>query len=756
MSDCHSVLLRQLKRLGLSEKQLPDDTKQWHDFLQRISKTYQQADQDRYTLERSLDLSSREMRDLYDQLKLSSRSELGRERALLWQVMHLLPDIIYFKALDDSYMGCNEAFCHYAGKPEAEIIGAYDNQLFPKSFARYLLEIDRDVVTHGQTINTEETWRDPQQLERIFEFYRTPLHDDHDELLGILAFGHDISERKANEEALRRSAIVFESTTDGVVISNARGRIVAINRAFTRIMGYTQQEAEGQAPFLLDSGRHEADYYKGIKQALMREGNWQGELWTRNKDGGLVPTWASISQVKNTTGQIGNYVTVFSDISHIKESQRKLEHLANHDPLTGLPNRMLFIDRLQTALHAAERDAQKVAVLFMDLDRFKMINDTQGHPLGDTLLQEVSERLRQQVRESDTVARLGGDEFIISLPAIQQASDAALVAQKILQALLQAFVLQGQEIYAPTSIGISIYPHDGSDPATLIKHADTAMYRAKDRGGNTYQFYTEELSERAFEHFALETSLRHALKREEFTLHYQPQYCAASGDLLGAEALLRWHHPDLGLVYPDHFIHMAEEIGLMNELGDWILQQVCQQMLQWDKAGLKHLRMSINLSCKQVLQHDFAKGVEQCLKTYHLQPERLVLELTESVMMQQTDRVMQTLARLRTLGVKIAIDDFGTGYSSLAYLKRFDVHFLKIDKSFVRDVNDDTEDAAIIGAIIALAHSLSLVVTAEGVETRAQKEFLIKSGCDELQGYLMSRPITDIDFIKYAKNLSGS
>ncbi|MCU7959844.1 MAG: PAS domain S-box protein [gamma proteobacterium symbiont of Bathyaustriella thionipta] len=369
MTDCHSVLLRQIKRIGLSEKQPPDSRDQWQKFLQRVSKTYQQADRDRYTLERSLDLSSREMRNLYDQLKLSSRSELGRERALLWQVMHLLPDIIYFKALDDSYMGCNEAFCHYAGKPEADIIGAYDEQLFSKKFARHLLEVDRDVITHGQTLNTEESWRDPQQHERIFEFYRTPLHDDHDELLGILAIGHDISERKANEEALRRSAIVFESTTDGVVISDARGRVEAVNRAFTRIMGYSQQEARGKDPFLLDSGRHEADFYKAIKQALMREGNWQGELWTRNKDGGLVPTWASISQVKNTTGQIGNYVTVFSDISHIKESQRKLEHLANHDPLTGLPNRMLFIDRLQTALHAAERDAQKVAVLFMDLDR---------------------------------------------------------------------------------------------------------------------------------------------------------------------------------------------------------------------------------------------------------------------------------------------------------------------------------------------------------------------------------------------------
>jgi diguanylate cyclase (GGDEF)-like protein/PAS domain S-box-containing protein len=565
-----------------------------------------------------------------------------------------------------------------------------------------------------------------------------PGREGQDTLQGFLM---DVTDQKRAAEQLRLAAEVFQSSGEAIVISDAQLQIVTVNPAFTAITGYTPPEAEGRTPYELSRGVRSPDHDRDILNDVQRCGYWQGEVWDRRKSGDSYPKWLTLSAVRDVNGRIANYIEIFSDISERKEREERVRHLAHHDALTGLPNRVLLTDRITQAVAMAHRNETLVAVMFLDLDRFKNVNDSLGHSVGDKLLQEVAARLKAAMRASDTVSRLGGDEFVILMPEAADQAAIAVAARKVLEAVGRPYSIDGYELMSTPSLGISVFPGDGQDVETLLRNADAAMYHAKESGRNNYQFFTQDMNARALERLSLERSLRRALERDELRLHYQPQYELTTGRMIGVEALIRWEHPDEGLVSPARFMPFAEETGLILPIGAWVLERACWQNRHWQEAGLPEMRMSVNISALQFRQPGFADTVRHALLVSGLDARYLELEVTESVIMHDAERVTSALAELKRMGLELAIDDFGTGYSSLSYLKRFPIDRLKIDQSFVRDIPSDGEDAAIISAIIGLARDLGLRTIAEGVETAEQLEFLREHGCEEVQGYLLSRPL---------------
>lgn len=561
----------------------------------------------------------------------------------------------------------------------------------------------------------------------------------------------DVTERHESEVALRQAAAVFRSTTEGVMITDAEGNIVDVNEAFCGITGYPRGEAIGRNPRFLQSGRHDPSFYQSLWTELYQAGAWRGEIWNRRKDGEVYPGWLTISTVRDDKGDIGNYVGVISDISAIKRSQEQLDFLAHHDPLTRLPNRLLFNARLSHALERARRGDGQLAVLFLDLDQFKAINDSMGHAVGDQLLQEVAHRLQDQLREEDTLARIGGDEFLVVLERLGDRRDAGNVAHKLIECLATPFLLQDQDLYVSTSIGVSLYPGDGHDVDNLVKNADAAMYRAKDQGRNNYQFYTEELTDSAYQRVQMESSLRRALEHGQFRLRYQPQVDLQSRRLVGIEALLRWEREGEGLVAPGRFIPLAEESGLIIPVGEWVIRRVCRQVKTWSDSGVHIPRIAINVSGKQINLPGFPDTVERILAETGADPSLIEFEVTENFIMRRAAHAIGVLDRIKAFGISIAIDDFGTGYSSLAYLKRLPIDMLKIDRAFVRDIPDDSNDEAIARAVIALGHSMKMQVVAEGIETHEQADFLRREGCDLGQGFLFGKPMSAEDVARFAR-----
>ena len=696
----------------------------------------------RYRAEEALRASNAEL-----ERRVAERTaELSDQLRFMQQLIETIPGPIFYKNAETRYLGCNSAFTRFLGIDAEALMGKTAHDIWPPELADKYLAADRALLDNPGTQVYESPVRYASGEIRDVLFHKATYTQANGTVGGMVGFMLDVTERKRMEVRLQQAATVFDSSGEGVIITSPDGTIIAVNRAFTEITGYGETEAIGRNPSLLQSMRQDKALFREMWATVSRCNRWQGELWNKCKDGRIFPAWLTISAVKDTAGTITHYVGVFSDITVIKTAYEQLDHLAHHDPLTGLPNRLLLEDRLHMAVQRARREQAGLAVMFIDLDRFKTINDSLGHHVGDRVLCEVSARFSKLIRESDTVARLGGDEFLILVEGANCLTAASNVAEKILLDLRETPISLEQEFFVGVSIGISTFPQDGDTPATLIKHADVAMYRAKERGRNTYEFFTQAMAYSSLERFQLETDLRRAIERDELRVYLQPQFSLKTGELIGAEALVRWQHPEHGLVLPGKFIPLAEESGLIVPIGEWVQYTACQYWADWTERGLNPGVLSINVSGVEFRRGRILETVRKTLAATRLPPALLELEITESAVMSQAESSIEVLNELRAFGISLAIDDFGTGYSSLAYLKRLPLNKLKVDQSFVRGLPADAEDCAIARAVIALGHSLQLTIIAEGVETEAQSEFLAGEGCDEMQGYLRGKPMPVEDF----------
>jgi diguanylate cyclase (GGDEF)-like protein/PAS domain S-box-containing protein len=549
----------------------------------------------------------------------------------------------------------------------------------------------------------------------------------------------DVTARKELESGLLRAAQVFENCRDAILIMDPDYRVVSVNQAFSQISGFADTDVVGQVLPSLRFGLHDTGFYDQILERVRLDGHWEGEITSVRANGEEYPAWVAVTAIRDGAGQLSNYMAILADITERKRAEQAARHQAEHDSLTGLPNRVLFLDRLQQALAGNRRQHKQFALMFLDLDRFKQINDTLGHRAGDTVLQEVAQRLKSCVRGVDTISRLGGDEFVVLLADIGGVDQAAHVATTVMQQLAQPIALERQQQITPSvSIGISICPSDGHTAETLLHHADVAMYHAKQDGRNAFRFFSPEMNAHVVERVQMENMLRRALANREFSLEYQPEVDIRSGQTIGVEALIRWHHPERGMLMPHEFIPVAEECGLIVPIGEWVLREACHQARVWRDQGFPVV-VAVNLSGAQFIHPNLVRSVDQALGSSGLEPRFLDLEITESVIMNGDASTSATVQALRARGVQLTIDDFGTGYSSLSFLRRFPLSKLKIDGSFIEDITRAPQDAAMISAIIAVARSLKLKVIAEGVENAEQLRFLQEHGCDEYQGRYATR-----------------
>lgn len=560
-------------------------------------------------------------------------------------------------------------------------------------------------------------------------------------LFRCLGVGARLRERTADRERLRQAAAVFDCTREGVLVTNSKGLIVHVNRAFMEITGYQCEEVLGQRPSMFKSGHHPPGFYQAMFATLDSLGEWSGEIWNRRKSGEIYPQWQTIRLVHDDQGRLSQYVAVFSDISAIKNSEHELTHLAHHDPLTDLPNRLLFTDRAGQAVASAQAHKRGCALLMIDLDHFKLINDSLGHSVGDQLLKGVAERLNTLFGPGITLARLSGDEFAVLAENCPQPGHAAALAQQVVDGLKEPFQIDGHSLFINASVGISLFPSDALSAEQLLRNADSALFKAKSAGRDGYALYTEELTAHAQQRVEIAFELRRALEQQELRVYYQPVHDLKTSRLIGVEALVRWEHPQRGLVSPAEFIPIAERTGLIAEIDAWVMRQACQQMCQWQAAGVVLSFVAVNVSSRLFARRELYQQVAQVLHDTGLDPAYLELEVTESAVMEDPEVALEQMHRLRELGVRLAIDDFGTGYSSLLRLKRLPVQKLKIDQGFVAGLPGDEDDAAIARVIVALAQSMGMQVHAEGIEQVEQAAFLLEHDCDLGQGYWFGRPV---------------
>jgi len=676
-------------------------------------------------------------RDVTEQRRVQEALRNSEEKFAT--IFRICPESVSISTLEDGvYVDVNQAYERVFGYLREQVIGrsALDLGIWVDGLERQ--ELVRRIQRQRRVEDFEARIRRADGEIRI-----THMSADAVELYGdrcLIIVLRDVTRQKEQDDQLRLAARVFESTAEAIVITDAGERIVAVNSAFTELTGYSEEEVRGREPSVLQSGRHDNRFYDEMWGSLNRTGRWRGELWNRSKDGEVRPYLTTITALRDERGAVLNYVGVMRDISSIKQSQQQLEYLANYDALTGLGNRNLFYTRLSIGIERAARHHRGLAVVFIDLDNFKIINDTLGHDVGDVLLSEAARRLKACVRQEDTVCRLGGDEFTVYVEDFNDPESLVGTAQRLAQTISEPYHISNQDIFVTASVGISVYPNDGTTMSELIKNADTAMYKVKEQGKNGFQFFREDMNARAFERLVFVTGLRRALERQEFRVVYQPQIDLAGGNACGAECLLRWDHPDMGEVSPGAFIPVAEETGLIVPIGEWVFAQVCRQLRDW--GGLPSPgRISVNVSARQFRQPELIDVIQRTVRETGVNPTALGIEITESALMDDPEAAAATLLRLKEMGLTISIDDFGTGYSSLSYLKRFPIDSLKIDRGFVRDIATDPDDAAIVTAIITMAQSLKIDVIAEGVETEEQLNFLRNRGCDAAQGYYFSRPV---------------
>jgi diguanylate cyclase (GGDEF)-like protein/PAS domain S-box-containing protein len=666
-------------------------------------------------------------------------------------LVEAIPDAIFFKDGDGRWLITNEVAKQlfqlhsiaWEGRSELELAALHPD--FRAAHEACLVDDEKAWQGSGMSL-FKETILDEGGRSRHFEVRKIPVFDESGGRQSLVIIGRDVTEQKNTEEALRIAATAFESQ-QGMAITNEQREILRVNKAFTAITGYSDEEAVGQTPRFLSSGRHDSAFYAAMTQSLETSGAWQGEIWNRRKDGEIYPEWLTISAVKDHAALTTHYVAIFNDISERVKAQAQIDTLAFYDPLTQLPNRRLLLDRLDQALHVSTRHARKSALLFVDLDNFKTLNDTLGHFQGDTLLVQVAQRLKTCIREGDTIARLGSDEFVVMLEDlseddIEAATQAETVGEKILNAFVPDFTLESGVHHSTPSIGVTLYGGaalEGSEQP--LKRAELAMFQAKAAGRNTLRFFDARMQADVSAHAALEADLREAVVKQQFLLHYQPQV-VGTGHIIGVEALVRWQHPSRGIVSPAQFIPLAEESGLIFPIGQWVLETACAQLAAWStQPKLACLTIAVNVSARQFKQSDFVDSVLATLARTGATPKLLKLELTESMLVDDVEAIIAKMGALKAHGIGFSLDDFGTGYSSLAYLKRLPLDQLKIDQGFIRNIVTDSNDSAIAKMVIVLAESLGLSVIAEGVELQAQADFLAHMGCHAYQGYLFSKPV---------------
>lgn len=577
---------------------------------------------------------------------------------------------------------------------------------------------------------------DPQ----YFDVVKVPLFNEDSSRRKLIVFGRNVTELLKGKSSEKFANHLFENSREAILVTDKDANILSVNPMFTELTGYTAEEVIGKNPRILASGRHDESFYRLMWQKINLEKHWHGEVWDRRKNGEIYPKWLTISVVEDGENQVENYIGTFTDITNQKATIDKINFLAHHDPLTKLPNRTLLRDRFEQAAALTTRNNHQMAMMFIDLDNFKEINDVLGHVIGDGLLIEISKKLKECIRESDTLSRMGGDEFVILLPNLTNQNVVQLIAEKILMTLAHGIDVEGNLLHTGCSIGISMFPEEGEDFDTLLKKSDTAMYHAKSGGRNTYRYFTTQMNVDAVARMNMQQQLRNALNEGEFELHYQPQYSIVTGKTIGAEALLRWHNKEMGEIPPDRFIPIAEETGLIVPIGNWVINEVCRQIHEWDLKGYPQMVVAINLSAVQFKRSDLLRELLCAVNKHSISAGRIELELTESILVHDTEEAIRVMAVLNNQGFKLSIDDFGTGYSSLSYLKHFMIHKLKIDQSFVKNIANDKNDKAIVRSIIDMAHSLGHQVIAEGVETSEQYKILANEGCDEFQGYWIGRP----------------
>jgi len=678
--------------------------------------------------------------------QINAEAEAQRSNQMLETVIDNIPQRIFWKDLESRYLGCNMAFARDAGLAYPEqVVGKSDADMPWRAFAELLNAHDREVVETGVPKMSFEVDVVIDGVHRTTVTSKLPFTDGEGRVIGVLGSYTDITERKRADLALRLQSRALDASVNAILItapSPAGNLIEYVNPAFMRITGYDPAEVIGHDCRVLQRDDREQEGVALIREALAANREVSAVVRNYRKDGALFWNQLFIAPVPNAEGVITHHIGVINDVTDLMRYQEQLEYQANYDSLTRLPNRNLLRDRLQHALIVAQRQHKGVAVVFMDLDGFKNVNDSLGHSVGDRLLGVVAERLARCTRTSDTVARHGGDEFVIVMTDTVDEQSLIAWMERVRASVSEPVWLDGTELYVGCSMGASLFPQDGDDAETLMKKADLAMYRAKDMGRNTFQFYQPEMNASAGARLNLERRLRRALRDNQFLLHYQPQVDIHTGQIVGTEALVRWHDPEGGLVPPSSFIPVAEESGLIGPLSEWVLREACRQNKAWQNLGLPPARVSVNLSARVFQQRDIARLVMQVLDETGLEPQYLELELTESAIMRNAEEAVSMLNELSALGIGLAIDDFGTGYSSLSYLKRFPVDRLKIDRSFVSDIGISGDDETITSAIIALAHSLKLQVIAEGVETSAQLDFLKERACDEMQGFYFAKPLS--------------
>ena len=677
---------------------------------------------------------------------VSVRRRLEQQAAYVQQlqsqaILDNITDIAWFKDAHSRFLAVNPAFAALCGLEIADIVGKTDADLFPAHVAAGYVANDLQVMREGGRQVVEEELPLPDGRIQTIETIKTCVQDTGGRPVGTVGIARDITKRRLEDKERQLSAKAFESLAEGILVTDDKRRIVSVNKALCTITGYEAEELMDQSPSMLSSGRHDPAFYEAMWKEIESTGFWHGEIWDRRKNGEIFPELLSISAVVDEAGKVSHYVGVCTDISSLKAYEERLRYQAQHDALTGLPNRFQFQERFEEMLARADRRGAQIAVMMLDLDRFKHVNDSLGHASGDQLLQEAAARLASCLRKVDVIGRFGGDEFAVLLDGINGQQSAAIVASRLQAVFAAPFSLSGHDIFVSSSIGISCYPADAADAETLLKNADAAMYRAKAEGRNGYQYFSADINARALDNLMMSSGLRLAIERGELVLHYQPRIDLRSGKISGAEALVRWQHPELGLLPPGRFIPMAEEMGLIEAVGDWVLREACRQVRKWQDAGLELARVGVNLSARQFAQPDFCAHVAAILEESGAPGGCLEFELTESMVMQRPDQITLVLKGLKGMGIALSIDDFGTGYSSLSYLKRFPLDYLKIDRSFVKDLPDSIEDIAITSAIIALSRSLGLEVIAEGIETGAQRDLLRDQGCHAGQGFLFSKPV---------------